>query len=98
VPRATSFSLNQTETPRDSSRSCNSLAAPALSSHAWQRKTSRNSGSDTRFSTLSRIGVSARTSAGVYATNEPAGDQRGLALLPDPPPLLLPPPLLPDEE
>ena len=98
MPRATSFSLNQTETPRDSSRSCNSLAAPALSSHAWQRKTSRNSGSDTRFSTLSRIGVSARTSAGVYATNEPAGDQRGLALLPDPPPLLLPPPLLPDEE
>jgi hypothetical protein len=34
----------------------------------------------------------------VYATDEPAGDQRGLALLPDPPPLLWPPPLLPDEE
>jgi len=33
----------------------------------------------------------------VYATDEPAGDQRGLALLPDPPSLLLPP-LLPDEE
>jgi exoribonuclease-2 len=68
------------------------------SSHAWQRKTSRNSGRGTRFSTLSRTGVSARTSAGVYATDEPAGDQRGLALLPDPPPLLRPPPLLPDEE
>src|ERR1700688_3094641 len=98
VPRATSFSLNQTETPRDSSRSCSSLAAPPRSSHAWQRKTSRNSGRGTRFSTLSRTGVSARTSAGVYATDELAGDQRGLALLPDPPPLLLLPPLLPDEE
>jgi hypothetical protein len=58
----------------------------------------RNSGSGTRFSTLSRTGVSARTSAGVYATDEPAGDQRGLALLPDPPPLLRPPPLLADKE
>ena len=38
VPRATSFSLNQTETPRDSSRSWRSLAAPCRSSHAWQRK------------------------------------------------------------
>ena len=36
--------------------------------------------------------------AGVYNTDEPARDQRGLALLPDPPPLLRPPPLLPDEE
>jgi len=34
----------------------------------------------------------------VYATDELAGDQRGFALLPDPPPLLRPPPLLPDEE
>jgi len=34
----------------------------------------------------------------VYAREEPARDQRGLALLPDPPPLLQPPPLLPDEE
>ena len=59
VPRPTSFSLNQTETPRDSSRSCSSLAAPARSSHAWQRKTSRRSGRDARFSTLSRTGVSA---------------------------------------
>jgi hypothetical protein len=33
----------------------------------------------------------------VYATDEPAGDQRGLALLPDPP-LLRPTALLPDEE
>jgi len=98
VPRATSFSLNQTETPRDSSRSCSSLAAPPRSSHAWQRKMSRRSGKVARFSTLSRTGVSVRTSAGVYATVEPAGDQRGLALLPDPPTLLRPPPLLPDEE
>jgi hypothetical protein len=41
---------------------------------------------------LSRTGVSALTSAGVYTTDEPARDQRGLARLPDPPPLL------PDEE
>jgi hypothetical protein len=34
----------------------------------------------------------------VYTTDEPAGDQRGLALLPDLPPVLGPPPLLPDEE
>lgn len=48
-------------------------------------------------STLSRIGVSARTSAGVYVTDEPGRDHLGLALLlPDPPPLLLPPPPLPD--
>ena len=84
--------------PRDSSRSCSSLAAPPRSSQAWQRKTSRRSGRGARSSTLRRTGVSARTSAGVYDTDEPAGDQRGLALLPDPPPLLRPPPLLPDEE
>jgi hypothetical protein len=36
------------------------------------------------------------TSEGVYPTGEPDSDQRGLALLPDPPPLLRPPPLLPD--
>jgi hypothetical protein len=41
---------------------------------------------------LSRTGVSDLTSAGVYTADEPARDQRGLALLPDPPPLL------PDEE
>jgi hypothetical protein len=46
---------------------------------------------------VSRTGVSARTSAGVYATDEPAGDQRGLVLPPDPPPLLRLPPLLTDE-
>jgi hypothetical protein len=40
-----------------------------------------------------RTGVSARTSVVVYARDEPARDQRGLALLPDPPPLLQPPPL-----
>jgi hypothetical protein len=74
------------------------LGGPCRSSHAWQRKTSRRSGRDARFSTLSRTGVSARTSAGVYTTDEPAGDQRGLALLPDPPPLLRPLPLLPDGE
>jgi hypothetical protein len=51
-----------------------------------------------RFSTLSRTGVSARTSVGVYTTDEPAGDQRGLALLLNPPPLLRLNPLLPDEE
>jgi len=40
----------------------------------------------------------------VYATDEPTRDQRGLALLPDAPllpdplPLLRPPPLLPDQE
>lgn len=72
-PRRTSFSLNQTETPRDSSRSCSSLAAPFRSSHAWQRKTSRTLGRDARFSTFSRTGVSDRTSAGVYTTDEPAG-------------------------
>src|SRR5579863_2547775 len=98
APSRTSFSLNQTETPRDSSRSCSSLAAPPRSSHAWQRKTSRRSRRDARFSTLSRIGVSARTSAGVYAMDEPARDHLGLTLLPDPPPLLRPPPLLADEE
>jgi hypothetical protein len=42
--------------------------------------------------------VSVRTSVGVYTTDEPARDQRGLALLPDPPTLLRPPPLLPDGE
>jgi hypothetical protein len=47
---------------------------------------------------FSRTGVSVRTSAGVYNTDEPAFDQRGFALLPDPPTLLRPPPLLPDEE
>ena len=46
---------------------------------------------------LSRTGVSARTSAGVYTTDEPARDHLGLALPPNPP-LLLPPPLLPDED
>jgi len=34
----------------------------------------------------------------VYATDELAGDQRGLALLPNAPPLLRPPPLFPNEE
>src|SRR5947207_14009967 len=98
VPRTTSLSLNQTLTPRDSSRSCSSFAAPLRSSHAWQRKTSRRSGSGARFSTLSRIGVSARTSAGVYDSDEPVRDHLGLALLPEAPPLLRPPPLLPDGE
>ncbi|CCE06779.1 hypothetical protein BRAS3843_1820005 [Bradyrhizobium sp. STM 3843] len=37
-------------------------------------------------------------SADVRATDEPARDRLGLALLPDPPPLLRPPPLLPNEE
>src|SRR5438034_6577909 len=93
-PRTTSFSLNQTETPSDSSRSCSSLAGPLRSSHAWQRKTSRRSGRSARFSTLSRTGVSARTSAGVYATAEPTRDHLGLPLLPDPPTLLRTPPRL----
>lgn len=56
TPRPTSFSLNQTETPRDSSRSCSSLATPFRSSHAWQRNTSRRSGRSARFSTLLRTG------------------------------------------
>src|SRR5436190_3617771 len=73
-PRTTSFSLNETETPSDSSRSCSSFAGPLRSSHAWQRKTSRRSGRSARFSTLSRTGVSARTSAGVYATTEATRD------------------------
>src|SRR6266576_45676 len=93
-PRTTSFSLNQTETPSDSSRSCSSFAGPLRSSHAWQRKTSRRSGRSARFSTLSRTGVSARTSAGVYATAEPTRDHLGLPLLPDPPTLLRTPPRL----
>jgi len=63
-----------------------------------ERNTSRRSGRDARFSMLSRNGVSVRTSAGVYATDEPARDHLGLPLLADPPPLLVPPPLLPDEE
>src|SRR5258708_22202074 len=88
VPRATSFSLNQTEIPRDTSRSCSSLAAPCRSSQAWQRKTSRGSGRGARFSMLSRTGVSVRTSAVVYTTDEPARDQRRLPPPPDPPPLL----------
>jgi hypothetical protein len=40
--------------------------------------------------------VSDRTSAGVYTKDEPARDQRGF--VPDPPPLLRPPPLVPDED
>jgi len=46
------FSLNQTETPRDWSKSYSSLAAPARSSHAWQRKKSRPSGNGASFSTV----------------------------------------------
>jgi hypothetical protein len=42
--------------------------------------------------------VSVRTSAGVYTTDEPASDQRGLLLLPDPPTLPWPPPVLPGRE
>jgi hypothetical protein len=34
----------------------------------------------------------------VYATDEPACDHLGLPLLADPPTLLRPPPLLPDDE
>jgi hypothetical protein len=47
-----------------------------------------------RSSTLSRTGVSARTSAGVYATAEPTRDHLGLPLLPGPPTLLRTPPRL----
>ncbi len=56
---------------------------------------SRKSGLVARLSTFSRTGVSVLTSLGVYATDEPAFDQRGLALLE--PPLLLEP-LVPPEE
>jgi hypothetical protein len=48
--------------------------------------------SDARFSTVSRIGVSARTSGPVYTKVEPGRDHLGL--VPDPPLL---PPLPPDE-
>lgn len=85
TPRPTSFSLNQTETPCDSSRSCSSLAASFRSSHAWQRKTSRRSGRFVRFSTLLRTGVSARTCSGVYNMDEPAFDQFGFDLRTEPP-------------
>lgn len=88
TPRPTSFSLNQTETPRDSSRSCSCFAAVWRSSQAWQRNTSRSSGSAARVSTLVRIGSSARTSSGVYNKDEPAGDHLGFMLLPPLPPLL----------
>jgi hypothetical protein len=91
LPRPTSFSLNQTETPCDRSRSFSFFSVAPRSSHAWQRRMSRGSGGGARCSTLRRTGVRACMSAGVYATVEPAGDQRGLALLPDPPPLLQPP-------
>lgn len=84
VPRPTSFSLNQTETPSDSGRSWSSLAAPYRSSHACQRKTSRRSGRDARSSTVSQIGASARTSVSEYTKDEPARDHHGLFLLPDP--------------
>jgi hypothetical protein len=43
---------------------------------------------------LLRTGLSARTSAGVYDTDEPARDHLGLALPPDPPTLLPPPPAI----
>ncbi len=58
---------------------------------------SRKSGLEARLSTFARTGVSVRTSVGLYATDDPAFDQRGLALL-EPP--LLPEPLgrLPPEE
>jgi hypothetical protein len=86
-PRRTSFSLNHTETPSASRRSCSSLAAPIRSSQAWHRNTSRRSGCATRLSKLSRTGVRVRTCAGVYTTDEPGRDHRGLA------PLVLAPPL-----
>lgn len=70
--------------------------ADVRSSHAWQRKKSRRSGRTASFSTVSRIGVSARTSVGVYATDEPTGDQRALTLPPDQP--RAPPPLPAKEE
>jgi hypothetical protein len=42
--------------------------------------------------------MSARTWTGVFTTDEPGRDQRGLGLLLDAPPLLWPTPLLADEE
>ena len=45
---------------------------------------------------LSRTGVSSRTSVGVYNTDDPDRDHLALTRLPPPP--LLRPPLLPDEE
>lgn len=84
VPSGTSVSLNQTRTPSDTNSVCSSLAAPRRSAHAWQRKTSRRSGKAARCSATRRAGSSACTSAGVYATEEPAGDHLGLALLPEP--------------
>ena len=52
------------------------------------------SGSRICFSTLSRMGVSARTSDGVYTSDEPARDHLGLALPPELPPLVRAPTLL----
>lgn len=88
-PKRTSFSLNQTVTPLDSSISCNSLAAPLQSSQAWQRNTSLKSVDSGRFSTLSRTGVSVRISASEYKIVEPSEDQRAFFLAcPLLPPLL----------
>src|SRR5699024_6282843 len=81
TPRPKSFSLNQTETPFDSSKSCSSFAAPFLSSHAWQRKTSRRSGLLAKLSTLLRTGVSARICLGVYVIDDQALDHLGFDLL-----------------
>ena len=54
--------LLQLITPDTSSKSCNSLAAPFRSSHAWHKKTSRRSGcSEAFFSITSRTGVSETT-------------------------------------
>ena len=59
TPRPRSFSLNQTLTPAASSKSCNCLAAPCRSAHAWHKKTSRSSGcSAALVSKALRTGVS----------------------------------------
>lgn len=72
VPIVTSFSLNQTDTPPASSRSCSDFASPCRSSHAWHRKISRRSGTPARLSAVCRTGASARTCVGVYSTEDPA--------------------------
>src|SRR4051812_7879740 len=92
LPRATSFSLNQTVAPLDFRRSYNSEALPSLSSQAWQRKRSRRSGCSRACSTALRArGSMERHSEAVYDTDPPALARRALPP-PDDPPRVDPPP------
>src|SRR5438552_13364950 len=94
LPRPTSFSLNQTVAPRDTSRSHNSLAAPCRSSQAWQRKRLRRSGCSRACSSAWRArGSIVRHSAAVYDTEPPPRSRRDFPPL-DERPLDEPPPAL----